>query len=401
MTTLALAAAMGVVGAGTAHADTKTRPTLRAVLQTDADRLLDYGAPGVLVELDTERGDVQVRSGYGNVAKRSPVPWNAKFRIGSFTKPFVAATLLQLVGEGRLSLEDPVDRWLPGVVRGNGNDGRRITVRQLLQHTSGVPEYLQPSNLPWVFEQEAFLQNRFTTLTSAELVALAVKQPPNFPPGTQWSYSNTNYTLAGMIIEKVSGQTWQQQTQRRIIRPLGLRHTYTPVTAPNIPRPHAVGYERWPGPDPTPEDPGYGEPVDVTQQNPSYAGPAGEIISTTDDTNRFLRALVTGRVLRPAQLAEMQKTVPATLFEGNWPGARYGLGLLWVPNSCGGSWGHGGDIPGFQTRNGVTPDGSRSVIVSINTDTFKRKSGVPAPTKDITSDLIDHALCGRDRRTIA
>ena len=394
MTTLALTAAIGVVGAGTAHADTKARPALRAVLQTDADRLLDYGAPGVLVELDTRRGDVQVRSGYGNVAKQSPVPWDAKFRIGSFTKPFVSATLLQLVGEGRLSLEDPVDRWLPGVIRGNGNDGRRITVRQLLQHTSGVPEYLQPANVPWVFEQEAFLQNRFTTLTSAELVALAMKQPPNFTPGTQWSYSNTNYTLAGMIIEKVTGQTWQQQTQRRIIRPLGLRHTYTPVTASAIPRPHAVGYERWPGPDPTPEDPRYGEPIDVTLQNPSYAGPAGEIISTTDDTNRFLQALVTGRVLRPAQLAEMQKTVPAPAFEGNWPGARYGLGLLWVPNSCGGSWGHGGDIPGFQTRNGVTPDGSRSVIVSINTDSFKRKSGVPAPTRDITTDLIDHALCG-------
>jgi D-alanyl-D-alanine carboxypeptidase len=222
-----------------------------------------------------------------------------------------------------------------------------------------------------------------------------MKYKPDFAPGTQWEYSNTNYILAGMIIKSVTGHPWQQEVHDRIVKPLGLHHTYLPDTSPLIPRPHAIGYERFLTADSTPENPEYGEPIDATLQNPSWGGSAGEIISTTDDGDHFLQALVSGKVLRPAQLAEMQKTVPTdTKFQQNWPGSRYGLGLMWIPNSCGGSWSHGGDIQGFMTRNGVSPDGSRSIIVSINTDTPMPKAGVPAPTKDMTIDLIDHALCG-------
>jgi D-alanyl-D-alanine carboxypeptidase len=389
MTLTAAVAAMTVAGTGVAYAGTGIRTTL----QRDADRLLVYGAPGVQVGLDTDRGDVRVRSGFGDVAAHTPVPWNAKFRVGSFTKTFVSATLLQLVGEHRLSLDDTVDRWLPGVVRGNGNDGRRISVRQLLGQTSGLPEYL--AGIPYLFDQAGFEENRFKTLTPEQAVALAMKYPPDFAPGARWKYSNTNYVLAGMIIARVSGHSWQQEVQSRIIRPLGLHDTFTPGTSPAIPRPHAIGYERFPGPDATEDDPDYGEPIDATLLNPSWGGAAGEIISTPDDGNRFLRALIGGRVLRPAQLAAMQTTVPVDAdFQRNWPGARYGLGLMWIPNSCGGSWSHGGDIMGFMTRNGVRADGSRSVIVSINTDSLQRKPGVPKPVEDVTIDLIDHALCG-------
>ncbi|WP_432826954.1 serine hydrolase domain-containing protein [Dactylosporangium sp. CA-092794] len=393
LTALVLGAGVAA-GTGTAEAGERPRTDLRSILQRDADALLPYGAPGVLVGLDTARGDLSVRSGYGDVAARTPVPWNAKFRVGSYTKTFVSATLLQLVGEGRLSLDDRVERWLPGVVRGNGNDGRAITVRQLLQHTSGLPDYVQ--GMPWLFNQADFEANRYRTVTADEAVRLAMAFPPNFPPGTSWSYSNTNYALAGMIIERVTGHTWQQEVRARIIRPLGLHDTYTPDTSPVIPPPHAVGYERFPGPGATPEDPQYGEPIDATELNPSWGGAAGAIISTPDDGNRFLRALLSGRVLKPAQLAEMRRTVPTNPeFQQNWPGARYGLGLMWIPNSCGGSWSHGGDIHGFRTRNGATPDGSRSVMVTINSDSLKPAPGVPAPTKDITIDLIDHALCAK------
>jgi D-alanyl-D-alanine carboxypeptidase len=393
VTLTALAAMIGTLGAGAAQAGVERPADVRTAMQRDADALLDYGAPGVLAELDTARGDVRVRSGYGDVAARTPVPWNAKFRIGSFTKTFVSATLLQLVGEGRLSLTDPVDRWLPGVVRGNGNDGRTISVRQLLQQTSGLPDFLQ--GLPYLGDKTGFEKNRFKTVTPQQAVALAMKYKPEFAPGTKWAYSNTNYVLAGMIINSVTGHPWQQEVRNRIVKPLGLRHTYLPGTSPLIPQPHAVGYERFPGPGATPEDPKYGDPIDATLQNPSWGGSAGEIISTTDDSDRFLQALVSGKVLHPAQLAEMQKTVPTDAnFQKNWPGARYGLGLMWIPNSCGGSWAHGGDIQGFLTRNGVSPDGSRSVIVSINTDSPKPKAGVTLPAKDLATDLIDDALCG-------
>jgi D-alanyl-D-alanine carboxypeptidase len=391
VTLTAVTTLIGALGTGTAQASHRTDP--RAAMQRDADALLGYGAPGVLAELDTPHGDVRVRSGYGDVAARTPVPWNAEFRVGSFTKTFVSATLLQLVGEGRLSLDDTVDRWLPGLVRGNGNDGRRISVRQVLQQTSGLPDYV--AGLPYLFSQEDFEKNRFATVTAEQAVALAMRYPPEFAPGTRWKYSNTNYMLAGMLIKRVTGRSWRQEVRRRIIEPLGLRHTYAPGTSPYVPAPHAVGYERFPGDGATEDDPKYGDPIDATLLNPSWGGSAGAIISTTGDGDRFLRALVSGRVLRPAQLAEMQRTVPTDAdFQRVWPGSRYGLGLMWIPNSCGGSWAHGGDIHGFMTRNGVTPDGTRSVVVTVNTDSFKPDPGVTLPATDLATDLIDDALCG-------
>ena len=376
----ALAAAATVTAAASASAATSTPSS---TLQRDADVLLGYGAPGVLVEVDTPGRTEKARSGVGNLATGAPVPWNAEFRIGSFTKTFVSTTLLQLVGEGKLSLADTVGHWLPGVVTGNGNDGDKITVRQLLQHTGGIPDYTDV--LPVLQSQQGFEQNRFRTYTPAQLVALAMTLPPTFAPGTNWAYSNTDYVLAGMIIQKVTGHRWQDEVTRRVITPLGLRHTFIPGTFPFIPGPHATGYQQFSvtGPD-----------VDVTTWNTSGADAAGEIISTTADGNRFLRALVRGEVLKPAQLAAMETTVPATAFDAAWPGVRYGLGLMWIPNSCGGEWAHGGDIPGFQTRDGVSPDGTRSVVVSLNGDPVAPKPGTPAPTQDPTNTLIDHALCG-------
>ncbi|WP_213005186.1 serine hydrolase domain-containing protein [Paractinoplanes toevensis] len=388
---IAVIGALALVGT-TAGATVETGT--RHAMQADADKLLRYGAPGVLAELETGRGTtIRVRSGYGDVDRRTPVPWDARFRIGSFTKTYVSATVLQLVGEGKLSLADTVDHWLPGVVRGNGNDGTKITVRQLLQHTSGLTDYL--TGYPWLFSQEGFEQHRFDSVTAEEAVATAMTFPPQFAPGAKWDYSNTNYQVAGLIIKAVTGHDWRTEVRNRIVRPLGLRHTYLPGNNPDIPGPHAVGYERFPGPDATEDDPDYGDAIDATRQNPTWGGAAGEMISTAADGNRFLKALIGGRVLKPAQLAEMQRTVPASPeFQTNWPGVRYGLGLMFVPNPCGGEWAHGGDIMGFQTRNGVSADGRRSVIVSINTDSLKRDPGVPKPAVDITTDLINDALCG-------
>ncbi|WP_258346034.1 serine hydrolase domain-containing protein [Saccharopolyspora gregorii] len=388
-TLMIVTAVQTAVFAGTAGAT-----PVRDTMQHDADVLLSHGAPGVLAELQTPDGSTKVRSGFGDTEARTPVPWDANFRIGSFTKTYVSATLLQLVGEGRISLEDPVEKWLPGVVSGNGNDGSRITVRQLLQHTSGLPEFVL--QLPWMFDEEGFQQHRDDTFAAEHLVSLAMQQPPKFEPGTSWSYSNTNFVLAGMIIQRVTGNEWQTEVQDRIIEPLGLHDTYTPRASKHIPGPHATGYQRFPD-DMNSPNPTFGAPLDVTEINPTWAGAAGDIISSTADGNRFLRALIDGEVLRPAELAEMQRTVPATEMEANWPGLRYGLGLMWAPNDCGGYWSHGGDIPGYKTRNGVSPDGERSVVVSINTDSLVPEPGVPAPTTDPVSEIVENALCGDGR----
>ncbi|KNE79458.1 MULTISPECIES: serine hydrolase domain-containing protein [Streptomyces] len=398
---MAVTAVLGVTGQAAAAPKTAGRGTAEAghrpgtaALQREADALLRLGAPGVLADLRTPRGTVKVRSGFGDTDAGTPVPWKARFRIGSLTKTFVAATVLQLVGEGKLSLDDTVDHWLPGLVSGRGNDGSAITVGMLLRHTSGLRDYVP--ELPYIFLEKEYGPNRFRTVRPEQAVRLALRHPPVFAPGTRWGYSNTNYILAGMIVEKATGHSWQHEVRTRVIEPLGLRHTYAPDTFPFIPGPHAVGYQRFAekGLEADPADPRWGEPVDVTVGNPSWGGAAGEMISTTEDGNRFLRALLGGEVLRPAELAEMKKTVRAGEFDSAWPGVRYGLGLMWAPNSCGGVWFHGGDIPGFKTRNGVTGDGSRSVMVSVNTQSMVPEPGVPAPAGDETADLIDHALCG-------
>ncbi len=396
MTLLPLTAiAMAAVAGPASAASDQDRPgnALRHVLQQDADSVIAAGSPGILAQLSSERGSVKIRSGYGDVARRIPVPWNAQFRIASFSKTFVATTLLQLVGEGRLSLADSVEKWLPGRVSGSGNDGSKITVRQLLQHTSGLPDYML-GLLP-IFTEPGFRQHRLDAHTPDELVGLAMRYPPTFAPGTDWRYSNTNYILAGMIIGKVTGRDWRAEVHDRIIDRLHLNHTYTPAASARLPSPHAVGYQRFPD-DPESANPVFGASVEVTELNPSFADAAGEIVSTTDDGNRFLQALIGGKLLAPAQLKEMQNTVPAKELTGAWPGARYGLGLLWTPNSCGGAWAHAGDIQGFQTRNGVSPDGKRSVVVSLNTDSVipKNSSTVPLSSVDPSAKLIDHALCG-------
>lgn len=405
MTTTGLGAAAAAVVAATLVAPaTASAPSpqsgapdrpLRSTLQRDAERLVDLGAPGVLVDLRTPARRVKVRSGVADTATGEPVPWRAHFRVGSLTKPFVSTALLQLVGRGRLSLDDRVADWLPALVRDH-EDAGRVTVRQLLQHTSGLPDYL--AGLPWLFSQRGFEKHRFDTVTSRRAVRIALAMEPLFAPGTSWSYSNTNYRLAAMIVTKVTGRSWRAAVRHGIVEPLGLDGTVLPGTRTGLPEPHAVGYERFPGPDPTPEDPGYGEPIDATRQDPSWGGAAGEIISTTRDTNRFLRALVRGRLLEPAEQAELMSTVPNDeAFQQSWPGSRYGLGLELTPVSCGTAWSHGGDILGFATRNAVLADGSRSVTITMNTDSFVPRPGVRVPRREMTRTLIDHALCGTGR----
>jgi D-alanyl-D-alanine carboxypeptidase len=294
-------------------------------------------------------------------------PMRAQVRVGSITKSFVATVVLQVVAEGRVELDAPIARYLPGVVTGNGNDGNVITVRQMLQHTSGLPDYLNAFG----GDPEQF---RHRGADPAELVAIATQHPPLFPPGTKWSYFGTNYIVAGMLVERVTGHSVADEIAARITRPLGLRDTYLPVR----------GEERIRGPHPRGYTPVDGRLVDFTDFDASIGGAAGALVSTGDDLNRFFGALIGGRLLPPAQLAEMRRTVPAP---GIAEGARYGLGLASVPLPCGGElWGHGGDIPGFATLSGATAGGRRATVVA-NLDPAS-----PQVHRDM-STTINTALC--------
>ncbi|MDQ7904482.1 serine hydrolase domain-containing protein [Phytohabitans sp. ZYX-F-186] len=351
-----LAAVLAVAPVTSAAAGAAPAGGDRRVLQRAADDLRDLGVTGVQGIAADGRRTSTARSGVADIRTGAPVPHDGYFRMGSNTKTFAAVVVLQLVAEGRLSLEDSVERWLPGVVAGNGNDGRRVTVRQLLQHTSGIYNYT--NDLTALASPEEYLEHRFEHMDPEELVAVAMKHEPVFAPGTSWDYSNTNYILVGMIIEKITGRSWGSVVRERVTGPLGLTRTYSPGDVPTLPRPHAKAYQQF--------EPG-GPLLDTTLLNLSWGWTAGDLVTTPSDLVRFWQALQSGRLLRPAQLAEMHRTVLAVTFQDVFPGVRYGLGIMWTPTSCGGYWSHGGDVPGISTVNGVTGDGSHAVVLAITT----------------------------------
>ncbi|MEU5339593.1 serine hydrolase domain-containing protein [Streptomyces sp. NPDC020766] len=347
-------------------------------LQADVDAILKTGTVGVLAQSTGPRGSRYANAGLADKATGAAARSGDRFRIASASKTFVATVILQLVGEGRLSLDDSVEHWLPGVVSGNGNDGSKITVRQLLQHTSGLFNYT--ADFAPLTSVAAYEAGRYTTWTPEQLVGIAMRHAPEFEPGAKWSYSNTNYILAGMIIEKVTGHSWEQQVTKRIIRPLGLHNTSAPTTDSRIAGRHMHGYSDFGKTGPT---------IDATAFNPSAAGAAGAMIGTTADLTRFYKALLGGKLLRPAQLAAMKKTVRAEEVDPVWPGARYGLGLMQIPLTCGGSYySHAGDLPGSTTRNGISPDGRRVVVLHATGDGASDLS-----TEQAQNDLIDGELC--------
>jgi D-alanyl-D-alanine carboxypeptidase len=354
-------------------------------LQRGADALRDAGVTGVSVRLDSPGGVRTARSGTGDPRTGRPVPVRGYLRIGSTTKAFTATVVLQLAGEGRLSLDDTVERWLPGVVRGRGGDGRRITLRRLLQHTSGIPDYAATEEIVPDPSPAGYHRHRRTTRTSEQRVAVALAYPPVSGSGGAMRYSNTNYVLAGMVIEAVTGRSWEEEVRDRILRPLRLTRTLAPGDDPLLPRPHARNHQQF--------EPG-GPMTDTTVAYLPFDGDAdGGMISTAGDVNRFFTALLRGELLAPAQLAEMRRTVPVPDDHGSPPGTRYGLGLSWTPLSCGGGyWGHAGTGFGYVVQPAATAGGRAAVTVSAHSRPGDHGTAV-RQLRGVT-DLVDRALCG-------
>ncbi|HEX6462693.1 MAG TPA: serine hydrolase domain-containing protein [Candidatus Saccharimonadales bacterium] len=364
-----------------------------SILQQDTNHIRDIGTVGVLAEYTIEvpgtAATFRARSGTAVRGTTIPVSWNSHVRIGSTTKTMVSTVILQLEAEGKLSINDKVEKWLPGVIAGHGNNGERITIRNLLQHTSGLFDYIEAdAMLETLVTPEGFYPNRYNTYTLRQLAALAVAHPPNFAPGARWEYSNTNYIVAGMIIEAVTGQPWGKQLKDRIFIPVGMSHTSEPGNNPSLPVPFPRGYEIFG--DDTPY-------YDTTEHNMTWGSPAGSLISTPRDVNKFFRALMKGRLLPPAQMAELKTTVPMGAdYEAIWPGARYGLGIFSTKLPCGGIyWHHGGDVIGYSNTNGVTPDGIKSAMVASSTNTLGDPEFAEGSIR-YTNELVWNALCGYD-----
>ncbi|TGB15838.1 serine hydrolase domain-containing protein [Streptomyces sp. MZ04] len=341
LTATAAALLAGVSGAPGATASQRT-PHAASSLQKDVDAIRAAGVSGILAEVQGAHGRTSARAGVADLAAKGPVPWGAYYRIGSDTKTVTATVVLQLVGEGRLKLTDTVDRWLPGAVRGHGNDGRRITVTNLLRQTSGLNDYFAAG--AGDLTPASYRRHRFRSQTPAE--------------------------------QLTAGHPWAQEVHERIIEPLGLRHTLIPGTSSYVPGPTATAYTYFPGDS---------RPADTTLN--SGGGADGGIITTPHDHGVFLRALMSGRLVRPAQLAAMKQTVPAADLIPV-PGVRYGLGIAWRPvaGRDDGIWFHGGTSLGCVSECGVTPDGSMAVTSAA----FTLRLGGPQAAR--TLRMVDSAL---------
>ncbi|MFF3941819.1 serine hydrolase domain-containing protein [Streptomyces phaeofaciens] len=316
--------------------------------------------PGAIVSVTTpEAGTWTTALGTRDLTTGEPLRTDDHLRVGSITKTFTGTVVLQLVQEGRLSLDDPVATYRQGVP-----NGERITIRQLLQMTSGLYNYAEDPGF-----NERIDRDPAGEWTPEELLDVAFRHPVYFPPGTAFHYSNTNTVLLGLIAERLTHRPLAELFRRRIFRPLGLRETgYHPSAA--FPRPHPAGYQFisnvdslsapvLTGRDAAWADWSAGNPYDATGANLSWGGAAGAAVSTVDDLRRWARALATGTLLSPELQRERLTFVPAS-DRPDAPG--YGLA---VANLLG-FIGHDGQIPGFTGFMGYDPARRATLVVLAN-----------------------------------
>ena len=329
------AGSLATSGGGAATPSSADRRSLEAVVAA--------GSPGALVLVD--RGGSRRQEAAGLAELRGSVPLRAgyRFRAGSITKTFVAVLVLQLVAEKKLGLADTVERWLPGLVP----NGDRITVRQLLAHTSGLADYAGDS----AFLRRTLSEPRRRWMPR-ELVGVAVGQGPVARPGERFAYASTNYVLLGLIVERATGTTVERQLRRRIFTPLQLTDTSFSAGT-DVPGRHAHGYA------PSQHDGIVGSLAaarDRSTASASWGWAAGAIVSTAPDLSRFFATLLQGRLLPARLLALMRPS----------EGARYGLGLAAFRTPCGTAIGHTGNLLGTVSAAWNSRDGRRRVVAMTN-----------------------------------
>ncbi|MFE6976865.1 serine hydrolase domain-containing protein [Streptomyces sp. NPDC057682] len=306
-------------------------------------------ATAALVRVGGTSGVWRGSAGVHDLVSGRPADPAGRFRAGSVTKVFTAAVVLQLASEGRLGLDRPVRRYLPDLIPAAYGT---VTVRQLLNHTSGIPNIGPGYTTP-----EEVYAHRFDRYDPAEVVRGATARERTFAPGTQQEYGNIGYTVAGLLIERVTHDSYASQVTRRILEPLGLKDTYLPGDDPTIRGPHNRGYQVY----------GDGELRDVTVWGTSDTWAAGALISTTADLERFTRALFAGRVVR-GPLLEAMFTLPGEEVReyGTGAPAAHSAGLSMMRLGGHEVWGKTGGRWGYNTAIAATRDLSRTLVYSVN-----------------------------------
>ncbi|WP_405827792.1 serine hydrolase domain-containing protein [Streptomyces sp. NBC_00105] len=397
VTAVALALLAGLAPAATAageesqaaHAAASGRHPDRAQLQARLKAIQEAGVYGVYSSVRDGRDRFDGAAGLADLSAGIPTRPDLRHRVGSVTKTFTAVAVLQQSAKGRVGLDRPVADYVPELLP--GERGRKVTVRMLLNHTSGIDDYIADA-FPSLKKgtTESLDDHRFRTVRPAELIGYGVARPQLFEPGTDWSYSNTNYLLLGEVLRKVTGQDPERLITQDVIRRAGLRDTYFPGTDPHIRGAHARMYENF-----------YGlidPPRDYSVYNMTWAGTAGALISTPQDLNTFYRTLLTGNLLPRRQLEEMRTAVDVKDEKGSVL-MRYGLGIYAMDTPCGPAWGHDGGVWGAGTWALSSPDGTRQFAIGYNLMKYQRLNEdgtafVPHPADAALVDYRDRSLCG-------
>src|SRR6266536_1922804 len=338
---------------------------LQNMVDTTAKELL---VPGAVLLLRAPQGEFKVTYGTTQLGTTSPPHADTHFRIASNTKSMMAAVIVQLAQEGKLSLDDPVSKYVPGVPNGDN-----ITIDELLKMRSGLYNYTNAPELAATVDRDPT-----KVWNTEELLAIAFARPPNFPPGTAYEYNNTNYALLGLIAEKVDGRPLAQAMQDRLFGALGMQHTVLPASAVNtIPDPYSHGYLYGSSSVALVGSPPYSPevqaaaragtllPNDYTGLNHSFATAAGGVISIANDLATWIQALVAGRVLNAAYqrrwLDSLQPEDPRKP-----DGQQYGYGisqLRWGANTM---YFHGGETPGYNSFIGYDLSNQVTLVVWTN-----------------------------------
>jgi D-alanyl-D-alanine carboxypeptidase len=367
---LTLAGAVACGGGGSPPA---RNARVEAGLQQVLDRAVattDVLLPGAITYYrDPAHAPWSGSAGLGDLQARTPIRPASRIRAGSITKTFVATVTLQHVEEGTLSLDQTLPEILPSAVTDRVANAGRITLRMLLNHTSGIPEWTTPEVHAMIARDPAHVWS------TDEVLDVASRQPASFEPGTSWSYSNTNYTLVGMVLDRVGGESWRAQVRERVLARLGLSSTELPEPGDRtVTSEYAHGYE----------DVGSG-PVELTFVDPSMAGAAGgnAMVSTVEDLARFIEALLAGRLFaRPETLAEMTTMVDAPN-ETGFP-HRYGLGLESYVLGGTAIVGNAGGAAGYAVMMYRIPARDTTLVTAINAgDLFANALQVFIPSLDV------------------
>ncbi|MFC9862248.1 MULTISPECIES: serine hydrolase domain-containing protein [unclassified Streptomyces] len=352
-------AAPAVAGTSTAPDAVSAAARPHDAPDADALRAAISGLPSTdataaLVRVGGGDGGWRGSAGVHDLVSGRPADPDARFRAGSVTKVFTAATVLQLADEGAIALDRTARHYLPDLIPARYG---RVTVGQLLNHTSGIPA----AGLPGGDTVEERYAHRFDLHTPREMAASAMAKEREFAPGRSQHYLNINYTVLGLLIEKVTGDAYADQVGARILRPLGLRSTSYPGTDPRIQGPHNRGYQVF-------EKPGGGTELrDVSVWGATDGWAAGDIISTTADLERFTKALFRGQVVRGPLLEEMFTLPdPSVRDHGSGKPAQYSAGLSVMTLGGRQVWGKTGGRWGYNSVVAATRDLSRTLVYSVN-----------------------------------